>query len=81
MRTATVADRLRKPRALKEYLKEYKDALAESRRLMNYFKAAQNALPKAECALLSEFVEISKRKCQRLRRSVERPASKRRSAA
>ncbi len=77
MRTATVADRLRKPRALKEY----KDALAENRRLMNYFQAAQSALPKAEWELLSEFVQISKRKCQRLRRSVERPATKRRSAA
>lgn len=77
MRTATVADRLRKPRALKDY----KVALAENRRLMNYFKAAQNALPKAECALLSEFVEISKTKCLRLRRAAERPATRRKSAA
>ena len=77
VRTATVAARLRKP----PVLKEYKDCVAEHRRLVSYLKTATNALPKAECELLSEFARISKRKCQRLRKTIDRQSLKNRSAA
>jgi hypothetical protein len=76
-RTSEVAVRSNKPCALKDY----KNASAEYRRLMNYLKAATSVLPKAECELLSEFAEISKRKCQRLRRALDRQPVKHRSAA
>jgi hypothetical protein len=62
-------------------LKDYKNALAEYRRLMNYLKAAIGVLAKAECDLLAEFAEISNKKCERLRRAVERQSGKHRSAA
>lgn len=55
--------------------------MAEYRRLVNYHKGAVKVLPQAECALLSEFVEISKGKCQRLRRTLDRQSGKHRSAA
>jgi hypothetical protein len=77
VRTSKLATRLRKPRALREY----KDAVAERRLLANYLKAATKVLPKAECELLSEFVQISKRKCQRLRRAVDQKSGKHSSAA
>ena len=61
--------------------REYKDAMAEYRRLANYFKAATKILSKPEHELLSEFVQISKKKCQRLRRALDRQSGKQRSAA
>ena len=63
MRTSKLATRLRKPRALREY----EDATVEHRLLARYLKQASQVLTKAERALLSEFVEISKGKCQRLK--------------
>jgi hypothetical protein len=77
VRGSTVATRSKKPRALKGY----KNAIAEYRRLVNYLKAAIGVLPKAECELLCEFAEISKKKCERLRRALERQSGKHRSAA
>ena len=77
VRTSKVAVRLKRTYALNEY----KNAIAEYRRLVKYLKAATKELPKAECALLSEFAQISKSKCQRLRRGLDRPPIKHRSAA
>ena len=77
VRTSKLATRLRKPRALREY----KDAVAERHLLANYLKAAIQVLPKAECELLSEFVQISKRKCQRLRKALDQKSGKHSSAA
>ncbi len=77
VRTSKLATRLRKPRALREY----RDAVAERRLLANYLKAAVQVLPKAECELLSEFVQISKRKCQRLRKALDQKSGKHSSAA
>jgi hypothetical protein len=68
---------VRKPRAFREY----KDATFQHRLIANYLKAGTKVLPKAECALLSEFVHISKGKCQRLKKALERPSGKHRSAA
>ncbi len=77
MRTSKLATRLRKPRALREY----QDATLEHRLLARYLRAGHKALPKAEYALLSEFVLISKGKCRQLKKALERPSSKHRSAA
>jgi hypothetical protein len=77
VRTSKLATRLRKPRALREY----KDAVAERRLLAEYLKAAIQVLPKAECDLLSEFVQISDRKCQRLRKALDQKSGKHSSAA
>jgi hypothetical protein len=77
VRTSKIATHLRKPRAFREY----KDATVEHRLLANYLKAATEVLPQAECSLLSEFVHISKGKCQRLKKALERPSGKHRSAA
>ena len=77
MRRSTVATPARSPRMTKEY----RSAMAEYRRLVNYYKGALKVLPQAECDLLSEFVEISKRKCQRLRRALDRQSGKHSSAA
>jgi hypothetical protein len=77
LRTSQLATRLRKPRALREY----KDAVVEHRLLSSYQKSANKVLPKAECELLSEFVLISKRKCQRLRKALDQKSGKHRSAA
>jgi hypothetical protein len=55
--------------------------MAEYRRLSNYLKAAVKVLKKPEVELLSEFAQISKKKCQRLRRALDRPSGKHRSAA
>jgi hypothetical protein len=77
VRTSKLATRSRKPRALREY----KDAVTERRLLANYLKAAIQALPKAECELLLEFVQISKRKCQRLRKALDQKSGKHSSAA
>ena len=53
-----------------------KIASAEYRRLMTYFKAATKVLTKAEHELLSEFIQISKRKCQRCgERSIDNPVN------
>lgn len=77
MRTSKLATRLRKPRALREY----QDATLEHRLLAGYLRAGYKALPKAEYALLSEFVLISKGKCRQLKKALERPSGKHRSAA
>jgi hypothetical protein len=62
-------------------LKDHKSAIVEYRRLTTYLKAATGILPKAECDLLCEFAEISKQKCQRLRRALDRQSGKHQSAA
>jgi len=77
VRTSKLAARLRKPRASREY----KDAVTEHRLLAKYLEAAIQALPKAECELLSEFVQISQRKCQRLRKALDQKSGKHSSAA
>jgi hypothetical protein len=77
MRTSKLATRSRKPRALREY----QDAAVEHRLLARYMRAGHKALPKAEYALLSEFVQISKGKCRQLKKALERPSGKQRSAA
>jgi hypothetical protein len=51
-------------------LKEYKEAVAEHRRLGNYLKTADSILSKAERELLQDFVQIAKRKSDRLRRVI-----------
>lgn len=77
VRRPTSAARSKTPRVPRAY----KIASAEYRRLMTYFKAATKVLTKAEHELLSEFIQISKRKCQRLRRAFDRQSGKQRSAA
>ncbi len=77
MRTTKIATRLRKPRVLREY----KDAVVEHRLLSSYMNAATKVLPKAECELLAEFAQISKQKCQRLKKALDQPSGKQRSAA
>ena len=77
VRTTKVATRLRKPRALREY----KDAVVEYRLLSSYVKAASKVLPNAERELLAEFAQISKQKCQRLKKTLDRSSGKHRSAA
>lgn len=77
LRTPKLATGLRKPRALREY----KDAVVEHRLLSGYQKSANKILPKAECELLSEFVQISKRKCQQLRKALDQKSGKHSSAA
>jgi hypothetical protein len=77
LRTPKLATGLRKPRAFREY----KDAVVEHRLLTSYQKSANKILPKAEYELLSEFVRISKRKCQRLRKALDQKSSKQSSAA
>jgi hypothetical protein len=72
-----VANPVRKPRVLREY----KDAVAEHRLLSSYLKAATRVLPKPECGLLAEFAQISKQKCQRLKKALDQPSGKHRSAA
>jgi hypothetical protein len=62
-------------------VKEYKTAVAEYRRLSTYLKAAVKVLNRPEVELLSEFAQISKKKCQRLRRALDRQSGKHRSAA
>jgi hypothetical protein len=77
VRISKIATRLRKPRMFREY----KDATVQHRLLANYLKVATKVLPQTECSLLSEFVHISKGKCQRLKKALERPSGKQRSAA
>jgi hypothetical protein len=77
VRTSKVATPVRKPRVLREY----KDAVAEQRLLSSYLKAATRVLPKPERGLLAEFAQISKRKCQRLRKALDQKSNKNRSAA
>jgi hypothetical protein len=57
-------------------LTEYKEAVAERRRLVTYLKAAKGILSKGELELLSDFAQIAKRKCDRLRRAMQRHTSK-----
>lgn len=76
-RTSKAAVRSNKPRVSREY----RNAVAEHRQLANYLKAAAKVLPQPECDLLSEFAQLSKRKCQRLRRALDRQPGKNRSAA
>jgi hypothetical protein len=49
--------------------------------LSRYVKAATTVLPNAERELLAEFAQISKQKCQRLKKALDRPSGKHRSAA
>ena len=52
-------------------LADYKKALAERRRLVNYLKSSSGILSKAEQSLLVEFAQLAKKKCERLRRAIE----------
>ena len=56
-------------------LSEYKEAVAERRRLVTYLKAAKGILSTGELELLSDFAQIAKRKCDRLRRAMQRHSS------
>jgi hypothetical protein len=59
-----------------QLLNEHRRAAAERRTLAKYLKAAGGMLSKAERELLSEFVELAKQKCDRLRRAIrQRSAS------
>jgi hypothetical protein len=49
---------------------DYRKAVAERRRLTDYLKAAAEILSKDEMALLLEFAQLAKRKCDRLRRAI-----------
>jgi hypothetical protein len=63
--------KVRASRSKKQQLQsEYRNAVAERRRLVNYLKAASSILSKPEQELLLEFAEISKRKCDRLRKAI-----------
>jgi len=57
-------------------LSEYKKAVAERRRLVNYLKAASRILSKLERELLLEFAEIAERKCDRLRRAIRQHSAR-----
>jgi hypothetical protein len=57
-------------------LSEYKKAVAERRRLVNYLKGASRILSKPEQELLLEFAEILKRKCDRLRRAIRQHSAR-----
>lgn len=57
-------------------LGEYKKAAAERRMLANYLKAASKILSKPERELLLEFVQIAKRKCDRLRRAIRQHSAR-----
>ena len=57
-------------------LNDYKKALAERRRLMNYLKAGTGILSKAEQGLLMQFLQLAKKKCDRLRRAVDQYSSR-----
>ena len=61
--------------------RDYRRAVAEHRHLVRYLEAAVKILPEPQCDLLWEFAEISKGKCERLRRAVERRKGKHRPAA
>jgi hypothetical protein len=54
---------------------QYRKASAERRRLVNYLKAADGVLSEAEKALLREFAQLAKRKCDRLRRAIEQQSA------
>ena len=56
-------------------MREHKKAVAERLRLISYLKAAHGILSKAERELLSEFAQIAKRKCDRLRRAIHQHSS------
>ena len=67
----------RSSRAAKQRLQnEYKRAVAERRRLVSYLKAATGILTKDEMDLLSEFAQIAKRKCDRLRKAVQQRSTR-----
>lgn len=63
-------------RAKKErLLSEYKKANAERRRILNYLKATEAVLAKPERDLLSEFLQLAKRRCDRLRRAIQQSSN------
>jgi hypothetical protein len=66
------ASRSKKQRLLSDHRK----AVAERRKLANYLKAANGILPDADRALLLEFAQIAKRKCDRLRRAIRQDSTK-----
>ena len=54
---------------------QYRRALAERRKIASYLKAAAGILTQAEQDLLLEFLQIAKRKCDRLRRAIQQLSS------
>jgi len=76
-RSSSVGTRSKKSLAQREYRK----ALTEHRRLVDYLQAAITRLPQPECELLWEFAQISEKRCERLKRATERETRKHRSAA
>ena len=56
--------------ALVRLFNDYQDATEQYRVIVGYLKAAIEVLPKAECQLLLEFVEIAKNHCERLHRDI-----------
>jgi hypothetical protein len=57
-------------------LNEYKKAVDERRRLVNYLKAASSILSRPEHELLLEFAQIARRKCDRLRRAIRQHSAR-----
>jgi hypothetical protein len=57
-------------------LTEYKKAVAERQALASYLKAATGILPNADQELLSQFAQLAKRKCDRLRRAIRQHSGK-----
>jgi hypothetical protein len=49
---------------------DYRKAVAERRRIADYLKAASGFISKDELALLLEFAQLAKKKCDRLRRAI-----------
>ena len=56
--------------ALVRLLSDYHDATEQYGVIVGYLKVAIEVLPKAECQLLLEFVEIAKNHCERLHRAI-----------
>lgn len=57
-------------------MSDHKRAVAERRVLTNYLKASDGLLASPERELLAEFLEIAKRKCDRLRRAIRQRSTK-----
>jgi hypothetical protein len=55
---------------------EYRSAIAERLRLVNYLKDASKILSKPERELLLEFTQIARRKCDRLRRAIRQHSAR-----
>jgi hypothetical protein len=51
--------------------RDYRRAVAERLRIAAYLKGAKEILSKAEQDLLLEFLQLAKRKCDRLRRAIQ----------